>query len=141
MVKKKKAKKNSCGKCRGLCCRYVALAIDPPKDRGDFDDIRWYLVHKGVSVFVEKKKWYLCVDRKCKHLSSKDYSCKIYAKRPRICRGHKNVDCELDKNDYDYDLHFTNDKQMEEYMKVKFDNNKRSKLTPPLQFPSLRQEN
>ena len=124
MAKKKNTKKNICHKCTGLCCKYMALPIDTPKDRNDFDDIRWYLVHKGVSIFVEKKKWYICVDKKCKHLAGKDYRCKIYEKRPRICRGHKNVDCEFSENEYDYDLHFTNDKQMEEYIKVRFDNNK-----------------
>jgi hypothetical protein len=29
----------------------------------------------------------------------------------------------LVEGEYDYELHFTNDKQMEEYIKIKFDNN------------------
>ncbi len=129
MAKKKTQKKKvQCSKCAGLCCRYVALPIDEPKTRGDFDDIRWYLTHRGVMVFVEKKSWYISVDNTCRHLSRKDYKCKIYEKRPRICRGYKNVDCELSKEAYDYDLYFTNDRQMEEYMKIKFDNNKIDRL-------------
>ncbi|MDD5011677.1 MAG: YkgJ family cysteine cluster protein [Phycisphaerae bacterium] len=126
MAKKKSMKKNPCEKCNGLCCRYMALEIDTPRSRDDFDDIRWYLVHKGVSVFVDKKQWYLCTDNKCKYLSGKDNRCKIYAKRPRICREHKSDNCELGKHDYDYEMHFNNDKQMEEYIKIRFDNNKRS---------------
>ncbi|MDD5134209.1 MAG: YkgJ family cysteine cluster protein [Phycisphaerae bacterium] len=122
--KKKKAKKVLCHACKGLCCRYMALPIETPKDRGDFDDIRWYLAHKDVSVFVEDGDWYINIKNKCRHISEKDHRCRIYEKRPRICRGYKTVDCEFTSDEYDYSLHFTNDKQMEEYMKVKFDNNK-----------------
>ena len=124
MAKKKKRKKVLCHDCTGLCCRYMALPVDTPVDREDFDDIRWYLIHRGVSVFVDKDDWYINIKNKCKYLSAKNHRCKIYEKRPKICREHKMIDCECTCDEYDYGLHFTNDKQMEEYIKVKFDNNK-----------------
>lgn len=117
------AKKVSCDKCTGLCCRYFALPIETPEDREDYDDIRWYLCHQDVTVFVEDDDWYVNIKNKCKNLSEKDYRCKIYDTRPKICRGYKTADCDLIEGEYDYELHFTNDKQMLEYMKVKFDNN------------------
>jgi len=117
------AKKNQCDKCTGLCCRYFALPIDTPEDRGDYDDIRWYLAHKNITVFVEKGDWYINIKNKCKYLSEKDYHCRIYDKRPRICRQYRHADCDFVKGEYDYKLHFTNDKEMEEYIKIKFDNN------------------
>ncbi|MFA5293657.1 MAG: YkgJ family cysteine cluster protein [Phycisphaerae bacterium] len=129
MAKKKKVKKALCHKCAGLCCRYVALPIETPTEKGDFDDIRWYLTHKHVSVFVEKKSWYISIENKCRYLSAKDHRCRIYDKRPRICRGYKNIDCEFSQNEYNYDLHFTNDREMEEYIKIKFDNNKTNRLS------------
>ncbi len=113
-------KKNICSKCTGLCCKYFALPIDDPEDWDDYDDIRWYLTHEKVGVFVEEGDWYLNVKNKCRHLSSKDYKCEIYDTRPKICRGYKVEDCDFTGDDYDYDLHFTNDRQMEEYMKIKF---------------------
>ena len=122
--KAKKAKKVLCHTCKALCCRYVALPIEKPTERSDFDDIRWYLAHKDISVFVEAGAWYINIKNKCRHLSEKDHRCKIYDRRPKICRGYKTVDCELTGEEYDYSLHFTDDKQMEEYMKVKYDNNK-----------------
>jgi len=150
-----------------MCCRYFALPIDTPESREDFDDIRWYLCHEDISVFVEdgdwylnvKNKcrhlsekdyrcliydhrpticrkykhsdcdfvedgdWYLNVKNKCRHLSEKDYRCLIYDHRPTICRKYKHADCDFIEGDYDYELHFTNDQEMEEYIKVKFDNN------------------
>ncbi len=116
------AKKVLCDKCTGLCCRYFALPIETPEDRGDFDDIRWYLCHENMSVFVEDGDWYINIDNTCRHLAD-DFCCDLYGKRPRICRGYKTNDCDLTDGEYDYELHFTDDKQMEEYIKVKFDNN------------------
>jgi len=117
------AKKSQCAKCSGLCCRYFALPIETPEDKEDYDDIRWYLCHKDITVFVENGDWYLNIKNKCKHLSEKDYRCKIYDKRPRICRQYSHADCDFVEGKYDYELHFTSDKQMEEYIKIKFDNN------------------
>ena len=75
------AKEVQCEKCTGLCCRYFALPIETPEDKDDFDDIRWYLCHKGITVFVEDGDWYINIKNKCKHLSEKDNRCKIYSKR------------------------------------------------------------
>ena len=117
------AKKLQCEKCTGMCCRYFALPIETPEDKDDFDDIRWYLCHKDVTVFVEDGEWYINIKNKCKHLSDKDHRCKIYNKRPNICRGYKHDDCDYVEGEYNYELHFTNDKQMDEYIKIKFENN------------------
>jgi len=117
------AKKSQCLKCTGLCCKYFALPIETPEDKGDYNDIRWYLCHEGITVFVEEGDWYLNVKNRCRHLSKEDYRCLIYDKRPRICRGYRHSDCDFVEGEYEYDLHFTNDKEMQDYIKIKFDNN------------------
>ncbi|MBE0535357.1 MAG: YkgJ family cysteine cluster protein [Phycisphaerae bacterium] len=117
---KKKSPRVRCEKCTGLCCRYFALPLDTPEEWGDFDDIRWYLCHGDVTVFVEKGDWYLNVNNTCSHLSPTAYRCLIYDKRPRICRTYKTDDCDRTSDEYDYELHFTSAEQMEEYMKIKF---------------------
>jgi Fe-S-cluster containining protein len=106
-----------------MCCRYFALPIDPPKDRGDYDDIRWFLCHKGITVFVEDGDWYINIRNKCRHLSEKDHVCRIYKNRPRICRQYRHSNCDYVEGAYDYELHFTSDKQMVEYVRAKFDDN------------------
>ena len=118
--KKRPRRKSMCAKCTGLCCRYFALPIDTPEDWGDYDDIRWFLCHEDITVFVEEGDWYLNVKNKCKYLSENDYHCEIYGIRPKICRGYEIETCDFTNNEYDYELHFTNDHQMEEYMKIKF---------------------
>ena len=119
--------KDLCKKCTGLCCRYFALPIETPEDKEDYDDIRWYLCHEGITIFVEDDEWYMNIDNKCKYLSEKDYTCQIYDKRPRICKKYTTKDCDFIEGEYDYDLYFTSPEQMEEYIKIKFDNNNRKK--------------
>ncbi len=119
-----------CEKCTGLCCRYFALPIETPEDREDYDDIRWYLCHENITIFVEDGDWYLNVKNKCGHLSNKDYRCRIYDKRPKICRGYRHKDCDYTSGEYDFELHFTDSMQMEEYIKIKFDNNVKEKPKP-----------
>ena len=121
------AKKVLCDKCTGICCRYFALPIETPTDKEDYDDIRWYLCHKDTTVFVEEGDWYLNINNKCRYLSEKDYSCKIYTKRPKICRGYTISQCDLIEGEYDYELHFTSAEQMTEYIKIKFGNNIKEK--------------
>ena len=124
---KKKSKASLCDKCAGLCCRYIALPLENPEDREDYEDIRWYLCHEDVAVFVEDGEWYINVKNKCKYLCEKDSKCMMYEGRPKICRKYHTDDCEFTSDEYGYELHFTDDKQMAEYIKIKFDNNKTGK--------------
>ena len=117
------AAKGQCEKCRGLCCRYFALPIETPETREDYDDIRWYLSHEDISIFVEDGDWYLSVSRKCRHLSEKNHTCLIYDRRPKICRKYRHANCDAVLGEYDYELHFTSDREMDEYIRIKFDNN------------------
>ena len=116
-------KKGQCDRCTGLCCKYFAFPIETPEDKSDYDDIRWYLCHKDVTVFVEDGDWYINIKNKCRHYSEKDNLCRIYEKRPKICRGYRHSDCDFVEGKYHYELHFTDDRQMEEYIKIKFGNN------------------
>lgn len=129
MVSKTKKRKIQCDKCTGLCCRYFALPLDTPEDWADYDDIRWYLCHEDISVFIEEGDWYLNVNNKCTNLDDGN-GCAIYDLRPKICRGYKTDDCDFTGMEYDYELHFTSAHQMEEYMKIKFGDKVFSKLEP-----------
>jgi len=60
------------------------------------------------------------VKNKCRHLSEKDYKCQIYHKRPKICREYNPDNCDFTNGQYDYDLYFEDDRQMEAYMGVNF---------------------
>ncbi len=120
MTKKKKQRKgNPCFNCNAICCRYVALPIDEPETKGDFDDIRWYIAHRGVWVFVEDGDWYVCFQSKCKYLD-KNNRCTIYENRPRICRNYKTDSCEFLGEGEAYEKKFTKPEDIEEYAKQFF---------------------
>ncbi|MCI0499047.1 MAG: YkgJ family cysteine cluster protein [Planctomycetales bacterium] len=128
--KKTAAVTHPCKKCTGRCCRYFALPIDTPQEWDDFDDIRWYLSHEDVTVFVEKGDWYLNVKNTCRYLCPKDFRCRNYELRPHICRKYNTGTCDLMGDEYDHEMHFLDDRQMEEYMRIKFGPRVFEKLEP-----------
>lgn len=114
-----------CEHCTAVCCRYLALPIETPETRADFDDIRWYLLHEGVSVFVEDGEWFICVQTVCQHLLA-DNRCRAYQTRPNICRNYTGENCDYHSGDYNWEHHFTSPEHIEEYMRA-HSNAKRSK--------------
>ena len=103
-----------CNRCSNRCCRYVAIEIDTPKTDEDFDDFRWYVAHRKVTVFKQDGVWHLNFNSKCKQLD-KDGRCKIYDKRPRICREYELDECEEDGLDYEVNLRTV--KQVDKYIR------------------------
>ena len=103
-----------CDQCSALCCRYFVLEIDTPETRSEFDNVRWYLVHQNVFVFIERKKWYLGIYSRCKHLGD-DNRCGIYATRPKICREYSTDNCDYHGGDYNWSKLFSSAEQLQEY--------------------------
>ena len=84
--------KNPCEGC-DLCCRHVAVEIDKPESKKEFDQIRWFLLHKDIWIFVDNDdSWNMQVNNKCEKL--KDTMCSYYEERPQICRDYSAVNCE-----------------------------------------------
>ncbi len=104
-----------CEHCTAACCRYIALPIEKPQTRADFDDIRWYLLHEHVSVFVEDGDWYIAFNTPCRHLQP-DNRCGIYPTRPRICRAYSTDNCDYHSGDYGWEEHFAAPEHLDEYL-------------------------
>ena len=102
-----------CKYCTAMCCRYFSLPIDTPKTWADFDNIRWYLAHGRISIFVDEGTWYLVVQGDCQYLTH-DNMCGIYENRPAICADYTTEGCEYD-NDFVFDKFFDTPEQIEEY--------------------------
>lgn len=113
-----------CDKCAALCCRYFALEIDTPKTWREYDNIRWYIMHENVVVYIEKKKWYLAVLTKCKNLRD-DNLCGIYETRPKICREYTTDNCDWHGGEYDFEKLFTSAEEIEAYAREKLKGKKR----------------
>ena len=83
---------NPCDGC-DHCCRYIALEIDKPTTKKDFDNIRWYLLHRSVSILIDwDGAWLLQFDTPCEWLV--DSRCTHYELRPGICREYDPKECE-----------------------------------------------
>jgi Fe-S-cluster containining protein len=106
---------NLCEHCVGYCCRHIALPIDVPEKISDFDDIRWYLLHDGVGVFVEDDQWYLQINVTCRHLQP-DFRCGIYETRPQICRDYSTDNCDYHSGDYGYQHHFLSAEHLDHFI-------------------------
>ncbi len=84
---------NVCKGC-GTCCSHVALEIDTPKSKEDFQEIVWFVMHQNVAVFVDHdSSWNLEFNTPCNSLTDKRL-CSVYKDRPAICRGYSAGECE-----------------------------------------------
>ncbi|MBD3869223.1 MAG: YkgJ family cysteine cluster protein [Acidobacteria bacterium] len=107
-----------CDLCTALCCKYFALEIDKPTRPEEFDQIRWYLVHQDVVIWVQEGEWYLEVRNRCKHLLP-DNRCGIYDTRPDVCRDYGDPEdgpCEFYADTLKFDLYFDSAEAFEPYM-------------------------
>ena len=87
-----------CRKCGAKCCKYFCFEIDAPDDVDEFEDIRWYLCHEGVSVHIDKGDWFISIDNRCKMLDEND-QCTCYEDRPLICRKYDLGNCDYTSGD------------------------------------------
>ena len=121
--------KSLCDKCLAACCRYVALPFDEPTDPESFEEVRWFLMHEGVSVFVTDGQWYVSVATPCRHLGE-DGQCDAYETRPQICRDYDSDSCDYQGGDYEYQMFFTHPEQIAEYARKKLAANEKRRKKP-----------
>lgn len=79
--------------CKGRCCRYITIQIPAPRDKIDLEEIRWFLAHRDISVYVASRRWNVEVRNRCKYLNRRNL-CEIYEKRPEICSLYEVESCE-----------------------------------------------
>ncbi len=119
MGRKKKANHNKelpCHDCGARCCRYIAVEIDTPKTKREYDDIRWYLLHDNISVFVDHDgAWHIEIQTPCRSLAN-DHSCREYETRPQICRDHGRPSGTCEFFDSPYNARFHTPEEYERYL-------------------------
>jgi len=105
-----------CDECGGKCCDYVAIEINKPVSKSDYDHLRWYLVHKNVTVFIDhEKKWHVQFITPCTQKDT-DNRCRIYPSRPKICSSHGNFEGECEYYSSPYREYFINESDLEHYL-------------------------
>ncbi|MBD3361790.1 YkgJ family cysteine cluster protein [Candidatus Woesearchaeota archaeon] len=109
----------TCEDCNAKCCRYVAVDMDEPDCLDDWDQIKWLLMHENVRVYLDNDgDWIVEFITKCKNLG-KDNRCKIYDRRPDLCRDHNMSECVMNGEGEVEVLLFETPEQVDEYLKKK----------------------
>lgn len=117
--KTEEEKIKSCEGCDGKCCRYVAMEIDTPETLEDFENIKWYVCHKNVYVYVEEDgTWNIEFESRCKFLDENNL-CSIYKNRPKICREYSQDECPF-HNEYKEIFRFESIEDVDNYIKKIF---------------------
>ena len=84
----------SCTQC-AHCCTYVAVDIEPPSRLTWATDILWFLSRPRVRIYMDGDgEWMVEFKARCSHLGP-DRRCRIYERRPHICRGFDEPECEI----------------------------------------------
>jgi len=109
-----------CNECDGKCCKYVATELDEPKTKRDFDDLKWFLCHKNVLVYIDNEdEWIVEFQTICKYLDEHN-KCKIYEERPKICREHDVDDCDINGTGKPHKILFKELKDVDRYYEEVF---------------------
>ena len=103
-----------CKQCGAKCCRYFCFQIDQPNGFEEFDDLRWFLMHEGISIHIDDGDWYISIPNPCKSLTE-DGQCAAYENRPLICRKYSHGNCDFTGGDYGYTEEFRSAEDIEEY--------------------------
>jgi len=107
-----------CKKCNAYCCKHIAVHIDTPADKEDYDNIRWYLLHQNVWVSVDfEDNWIVEFKTPCKYVTD-DFKCSIYKDRPDICKKYPGDDelCEGETDEPSYKELFRDALEFERYV-------------------------
>lgn len=84
--------KHLCSGCDD-CCRYIAVEIDRPTSKADYQNIIWFLLHQNVKIYIDwDNDWFLEFITPCRKLD-KSGLCGDYKNRPRMCRDYHQDDC------------------------------------------------
>lgn len=114
---------SKCLKCKSLCCKYVTVDIPAPKYEEDYDEVRWYLLHKNVVIYkvYEEKNWRLEFQSFCEYQDNENHSCSKYSQRPDVCKEYTTEECGgmEEMSPEGCEIHLENEMDFLEYLKKK----------------------
>ena len=108
-----------CIECEGDCCKYVTVKRLYPKRDIDFEELKWFLCHKNVIVYIDYDN-VLCVEFRtlCNFQDPKTNRCMIYKKRPKVCAKHNPKRCEVNVHGTYYRIMFRTVEDIDAFKKA-----------------------
>ncbi len=107
---------HNCCECNALCCSHVAVEIDTPTCKREYDSIRWYLIHHNTRVFIDHDNtWHVEFMTPCKYLTDNN-KCSIYETRPKLCRDYPDDDTYCENVEQAYVEMFAAVEELDQYL-------------------------
>jgi Fe-S-cluster containining protein len=109
-----------CIQCNARCCRYFAIPLGMPEGAEDIDTARWYLLHEGTCVFIDREGfWWVRVENRCLMLeeSPRGPRCRDYRGRPLVCRRFSPKKCDYALGRWDCRRIFRSAAELDDYMR------------------------
>ena len=106
--------------CKGCahCCKHIAIPIDKPRCKEDYNNIIWYLLHEKVVVFCNhENEWFVQFYTTCKGLDG--LRCGVYPGRPSVCKDYDVENCERHGEDSADKYFFSTAEQFMSWLKKK----------------------
>lgn len=94
--------------------RTFMIQIDTPTNWDDFDNIRWYMTHGRIAIYVEDRKWFLIA-----YGDDESQTAEIFNHRPATNRGKNDVTERLDDR-FVFGKYFEAPEQLWEYAEAIF---------------------
>ncbi len=100
------------------CCQEISIKMGSPSSLEWWDELRWMVAHKNVSVArkISDGEWYVIFETECEQLTSHG-RCWVYDSRPNICADYSNKTCMINGKGNLYDLKLNGYEEFTEYMK------------------------
>jgi uncharacterized protein len=111
----------NCVKCSARCCRYFCIPLGMPAGDEDLDTVRWYLLHEGASVFIDREgTWWARVENRCRMLEDgpRGPRCRNYKGRPLVCRRFSPKECEYTLGGWDCTALFQTADELDAYLRA-----------------------
>jgi Fe-S-cluster containining protein len=96
----------------------VAIQVDKPTCKADYDKIRWYLLHQNIWISIDLQgDWILEFRTPCRNID-KNNRCSEYGNRPKLCQDYPadNELCERQTEELCYTHLFRNVDEFESYL-------------------------
>jgi len=113
------SKNLTCQECDGKCCKYIVIEIDIPETEKDFEEIKWFVCHRNVFVYIDEDgSWNVEFVTPCRYLN-KEHKCEIYGDRPDTCKEYSQDSCPF-HNIYKEIQRFEKPEDVDEYVEKVF---------------------
>jgi uncharacterized protein len=105
-----------CKDCTAECCKHIGVPIDPPATWQDFQAIKHYIAHEGVSCYLDVEgDWVVEFLTKCSQLNGNRCVAWGTPNYPRICKEYDMETCVMNEEGEWWEILFKTPEDVDRY--------------------------